>query len=116
MIPVLVLPLVACVSAEQKEEKEWKVKVSQASDQRIWVSKPDGSKQCEGDSKFTPERARQELRKAGIPVFQSRKGNDGLMRTAVCGAPTGNTVDLEISRMDLPKAQTKGFKPLTQQN
>ncbi len=117
-LAILVLGiLTACSGAEQKPEKRWDVTVSKASDARVWVSRSDGSKQCaENPPSLTPESATQSLKKRGVAVFQARTGNDGMIRTAVCGASTGNTVDLEISRLDLPKAQAQGYQLLPQGN
>ncbi len=109
--------LTSCASAEQKPEKKWEVKVSTKGEPKIWVTKLDGSKQCEPNSaQFSPEEAAKALKGMGILVYQFRSGNDGMMRTAVCGASTGNTVDLEISRKDLAKAQAQGFQPMKTQN
>lgn len=99
----------ACVTAEQKPAK-WEVKATTASQQKIWVTKSDGSTQCGGKKgALTPAMAAQQLKKAGILVFQSRAGSDGQMHAQKCGAPTGATVDVEISRVDLRKALGYGF-------
>lgn len=111
----LVLFLFSCSSAEQKQEKHWDVKVTkQGGEQKTWVWRLDGSKQCDGPAKITPEAASKELKKAGVMVYQFRKGSDGMMYPSVCGAGTGATVELEISQADLPKAQKLGYLP--QQN
>lgn len=101
---------VSCAAEQKAPQGKWEVKVTKESDQKIWVWKPDGSKQCDAPSKFTPERAAQEFRKTGISVFQFRKGSDGMMYPSVCGAGTGSTVELEISKMDLVKALQLGYK------
>lgn len=117
VIAALALILVACSGAEQKPEKKWDVKVTTKGEPKVWVSKADGSKQCgEEPASLTPEGTAQELKRQGIVVFQFRNGTDGMMHTAVCGAPTGNTVELEVAQADLPKAMAKGFKPLKRQN
>ena len=106
----LTLMLSACVSAPQKPESSWTVKASTESQQRIWVTQPDGSRQCAPKSaKVSPEGAAQQLKASGIIVFQAKLGNDGRMRIQKCGSPTGATVDLEIARVDLPKALSLGF-------
>jgi hypothetical protein len=111
------LLLVACAGAEQKSEKRWEVKVSKQSEPKVWISKPDGSKQCgEAPASLTPSSASQALKEAGVMVFEGRNSQDGMMHPAVCGAATGNTVELEIFRSDLPKAQAMGFRPLPRQN
>jgi hypothetical protein len=113
ILGLLALALTACASAEQKAEpeKKWDVKVTTKGEAKIWVYRLDGSVQCEENSEvLTPAAASQELKRAGVVVFQSRTGHDGMMRIAVCGAPTGNTVELEIAEADLPKAQARGFQ------
>lgn len=109
VIPLL-LSALACTSAPQKPESTWTVKATTQSQQRIWVTKPDGSRQCAPKSaSITPSGAAQQLKAAGIMVFQFKPGNDGHMRIQKCGSPTGATVDLEISRFDLPTALSKGY-------
>ncbi|MGZ3693407.1 MAG: hypothetical protein ACXWQO_04400 [Bdellovibrionota bacterium] len=103
------LGIVACTTAVQKPENRWEVKVKKESDNRVWISKADGSKQCEPPSKMTPKAAAEALKSAGILVFDARSGNDGKMHIAKCGAPTGKTIDLEISEMDLGKIKAHGY-------
>ncbi len=105
--------LSACVSAEQNPEpKKWEVKATRSSEGKLWVSKSDGSKQCEKGAKYSPESAAQELKKAGVMVFQFRNGSDGRIHPTVCGAASGNTVDLEIAEVDSPRAQKLGYRVL----
>ena len=106
----LALPISASTHAVQKPEKKWTVKTTTESSQKIWVTRPDGSKQCAPNKGVaSPEQVAGQLQAAGILVFQSRSGTDGQMRIQKCGAPTGRTVDLEISRPDLAKALSLGF-------
>jgi hypothetical protein len=112
-ISVLIFVLSACSSAEQKPQSRWQVKVKKASDERVWVVKSDGSRQCEGKSKFSPDAAARELTSSGILVFQKASGSDGRVYTANCGAPTGKTVELEIAATDLPAAQALGYRAKT---
>ncbi|MGE3261268.1 MAG: hypothetical protein AB7K68_05780 [Bacteriovoracia bacterium] len=107
------LAFAACTSAVQKSENRWEVKVKKESDNRVWVSKADGSKQCESPSKLTPKAAAQEVTAAGVVVFNARSGTDGRMRVTKCGAPTGKTVDLEISEMDLGRIRAFGYSVKT---
>ncbi len=102
-----VLSLSACSTAEQKPV--WTVKASTASQQKIWVTKADGSVQCSKKPGFSPDFASRQLKAAGVIVFQSRKGTDGQMRAQKCGEPTGNTAEVEISRVDLRKALEQGY-------
>lgn len=102
--------LVACTTAEQKPTSKWQVKVTKAGDEKIWIAKSDGSRQCEGKSKLTPDAAARELTSAGVLVFQKRNGSDGRVYTSSCGSPTGRTVEMEISALDLPTAQSLGYR------
>ena len=106
---VVSLVLIGCASAEQKQQSKWQVKVKKESDERMWIAKLDGSKQCEGKSKFTPDAAARELTSAGVLVFQKRNGNDGRIYPSSCGSGTGRTVELEISPLDLKTAQSLGY-------
>lgn len=100
----------ACVTAEQKDETKWEVKATTASQQKIWVTKSDGSRQCAGrKGAISPAAAAQQLKQAGVMVFQARAGSDGQMHAQKCGSPTGATVEVEISRIDLRKALGLGF-------
>lgn len=107
---LLALGLTACSSAEQKPENRWEVKVKKESDNRVWVTRADGSRQCEQAKSVSPQAAAQELVRTGVVVFNSRTGNDGKMRVTKCGAPTGNTVEHEISEMDLRRVGALGYK------
>jgi hypothetical protein len=108
---ILAMALTACTGAEQQPEKKWDVKVTTKGEAKVWVFQSDGSKQCaEAPPSLTPSGASKDLMNLGVMVYQGRTGNDGMMRTAVCGSPTGNTVELEIGRVDLPKAEAKGYR------
>ncbi len=100
--------LAACSTAERKPV--WKVKATTASQEKIWVFKADGSRQCAGKKgAISSDFASRQLKAAGVIVFQSRTGTDGQMRAQKCGNPTGNTVEAEISRIDLRKALELGY-------
>lgn len=102
--------LTACASATQKAPTKWNVKATTEGQQKIWVSKPDGSRQCAPKGKaLSPSLAAEQLKGVGVPVFEARNGNDGKMYIQKCGSPTGSTVDLEISRRDITKALSLGF-------
>jgi len=110
----LCLGLVACSTAEQKPV--WTVKASTAGQQKIWVTKADGSVQCSKKGAISSDFASRQLKAAGVIVFQSKNGHDGQMRAQKCGAPTGTTVDAEISRVDLRKALELGYVSKTTAN
>lgn len=79
---------------------------------RIEVVRADGSRQCEPDSGVPLSTMAAELTAAGIAVHASRSADDGMMRPAVCGAPTGTMHVFQIDAADLPQAQQLGFRPL----
>lgn len=76
----------------------------------VWVVRPDGSKSCGVKKGITPKAAAQELESAGVKVLKQRMGHDGLMRMQVCGADTGNLVELLIDGQGLPTASRIGFR------
>ncbi|MCO5141900.1 MAG: hypothetical protein M9962_02285 [Oligoflexia bacterium] len=110
------LILMSCVSAEQKQERQWSVKVSTNRSARVWMNKLDGSVQCENRPVITPESATSELKAAGVNVFSARKGYDGMMHLAVCGDVTGATVEVEIASSDEGLARALGYNLIQKQN
>lgn len=114
-IYLLALFVLAACATEQKKPG-WEVKVTKEGEKKIWVWKHDGSKQCDSPAQLTASRAAVDLKQAGVMVYQSRTGSDGMMYPSVCGAGTGNTVELEIAMTDLVKAQKSGFKVKQSQN
>lgn len=80
----------------------------------VEVFKPDQSRQCEPDSGTPLAAMVAELAHAGIAVQDSRVAHDGMMRPAVCGAPSGAMNVFSISQGDLAAAQTLGFRPFGQ--
>jgi hypothetical protein len=95
----------------QPAKKEWEVKVSKEGEVKVWVWKPDGSQQCGmAPASLTPDLARQELKKAGVMVYEARTGQDGMMHITKCGAATGKTVDVEISKKDGARALSLGYR------
>lgn len=77
---------------------------------RVWVVRSDGAQSCGIKEGLSPEQMGDELRKAGIQVFEMRKGTDGKMHAQMCGAPTGGLNGFEILSADLPKALLIGYK------
>lgn len=73
-----------------------------------WVFKYDGSKQCGMGNAVSAEVMEKELK--GIPVLARKSENDGMMRTMVCGAATGQANLFQISISDLKTAESLGFK------
>jgi hypothetical protein len=82
--------------------------------EKIWVSRPDGSLQCdpkvEGTANDPLVKAKTELEGSGVRVYGSKKRNDGRMHAAACGIATGNEAALEIEARDLEKARARGFE------
>jgi len=85
---------------------------------KVWVKKPDGSLSCDTTEEGKPSKPNGELNEvalkdAGIKVHKSKKANDGQMRAAMCGIPTGNEDVYLISEKDLLKARELGFNPVS---
>ena len=88
-----------------------KDKISSASkdlSSRVFVYKPDGSKQCESNGKIDLNIMKKEL--GNIVIFSEANKHDGMMRPQVCGAPTGYNNVYEIKLSDLETAAKLGFK------
>jgi len=73
------------------------------------VYKSDESIACESEGISLGEMA-QELTNFNITVFCSQKGNDGLVRTAVCGISTGDLNIYTIAADDISTANGLGFR------
>lgn len=95
-------------AAAPEKEKE---KTSEDSGlvEKVWVWRPDGSKQCGMAKGIKPKEAAKRLKDRGVSVFKSRTGNDGMMHMTVCGGATGHTVELLIGVKDLEKVKKWGF-------
>lgn len=74
----------------------------------IKVFKYDGSVQCSNDE-IPLEDMEQELEDAGVTVYCSQKGGDGVAYPAVCGEATGLINIYEIDILDLSAAIGLGF-------
>ena len=72
------------------------------------VYKYDGSLQCGMGTEVTLEQMERELK--NIKVYSKSKKRDGLMRTQVCGAGSGQANVYEISQDQVPQAEKLGFK------
>jgi hypothetical protein len=84
-----------------------------ASAGNVWVSRPDGTLQCDPKVEGTKDdpmvKARAELEGVGVHVLEAKKRNDGRMHAAACGIATGNETSFRIEKSDLGKAQARGF-------
>jgi len=78
----------------------------------VEVYKYDGSLQCERGKEITLEDMAKELAENGIEVKASRKGSDGRMHIAMCGASTGRLNVYSIAAESLPRARELGFELL----
>jgi len=85
-----------------------------AADDRVWVTRPDGSLQCDehvGGSAPDPiAEAKQQLKKKGVHVLDSKKRNDGQLRAQACGISTGNETSFLIPKKELDRAKALGFE------
>lgn len=77
---------------------------------KIYVFKPDGSKQCEKDTGDKVEVMVEQLK--GIKIFSQENKSDGLNHMMMCGAATGRINVYQIFEKDLPVAEAAGFKKL----
>lgn len=68
-----------------------------------------GAVQCEGGGASVPDMA-QQMRDEGIAVEMASCGNDGLVRTAVCGAPDGSIGVFVIPQADYQEALQLGYE------
>jgi hypothetical protein len=84
---------------------------SKKADESVWVSRADGSKQCDRSSGQAIDAGADELRKAGIDVLESRKGRDGKMHSQMCGAATGATNEYRVARDKTQDALSLGYNP-----
>lgn len=78
---------------------------------RVKVFKYDGTLQCGQGKQISAAEMQKEL--SGIIVFSSENKSDGLMRTQVCGSPTGKANIYQIDKSSLEAAQKKGFREWT---
>lgn len=78
----------------------------------VEVFKYDGSLQCDRGKALSLEEMAGQLTDKGIEVKASRKGNDGRVRIAMCGASTGRLNVYTIPTAGLPKARELGFELL----
>lgn len=76
----------------------------------FWVVKPDGSKSCGIRKGISPKEAAKDLESVGVPVLRQKLGHDGKVRMMVCGADTGNQIELLIDGKGLPLAGERGYR------
>jgi hypothetical protein len=86
------------------------------SDERVWISRPDGSLQCEvGAEKKDKDpvvTAKDQLTKKGIHVLEAKKRSDGKMHAQMCGISTGNETSFLIPKNELTRAKSLGFEAI----
>ena len=78
----------------------------------VEVYKYDGSLQCGRGKEIPLEVMARQLTDAGIEVKATRKGNDGRLHIAMCGASTGSLNVFTIDTGALGKARELGFELL----
>jgi len=81
-------------------------------DGQVEVFMYDGTLQCGQGEEIPLERQEEILTAKGIEVMQGRKGADGFMHIAVCGASTGVINIFAIAPEDLDRARELGFSQL----
>ncbi|UAA38708.1 hypothetical protein KIH87_18925 [Paraneptunicella aestuarii] len=79
----------------------------------VKVFKYDNSTQCAKDG-ITLETMQLELENLGIDVSCAQKGDDGMMRPMVCGAPSGKLNVYKIPADNVADAEAAGFKPVSE--
>lgn len=70
-----------------------------------------GTRQCESGGP-TPESVANTLRDASIGMTTFDCGHDGRMRPAVCGAPDGRLVVVDVPVAQQERAEALGWRPL----
>jgi hypothetical protein len=78
----------------------------------VEVYKYDGSLQCQMGDEVPLDAMAAELEQAGVAVKNRRKGTDGLVHAALCGASSGVINVFEIDSAGLSTAQELGFQLL----
>ncbi len=78
----------------------------------VWITKPDGAQSCAPESGMSLTQGAEELRKAKVTVFDSKKGTDGQMHIQMCGAESGSTNLFLISRENLGVAISLGYQEM----
>lgn len=102
----IALLLTAC-GAENKHSEEKELMEKQSPQTKVF--RHDKSIQCAG-SGIPVDDMRLELAKTGIDVICAQKAHDGMGRTSVCGAATGNINVFVIHNSNLPDAEKLGFR------
>lgn len=81
-------------------------------DDSIWVGKSDETRSCATQGGVELDAMGTELEKAKIHVLEKRKIRDKNMRIQMCGADRGNMNSFLISKSNLEKAKTLGFRAI----
>lgn len=119
LITSLSFAFIACQSGNcrsnrtqsETENKQMDASIATGSQNKIRVFKYDGSKQCGEGQIISLSEMQKEL--AGVRVYSAENLSDGMIRTQVCGSPTGKANVYEIDDSSLEKAKAKGFKEWT---
>lgn len=100
-------------AGEPRAQASAAVPTADADPGSVWVTKPDGGKQCESGTGLAVDEGADGLKKAGVTVLEARKRDDGKMRIQMCGAPAGKENAYKIRRADLEKALALGYREAT---
>lgn len=77
----------------------------------VWVSRVDGSVQCDADAAKAQERARAVLVEQGVNVLEERSGShpDHPFQAQMCGQPTGRVFYFKVPEESVHNAIAVGF-------
>lgn len=88
-------------------------RLPKAGSDSLWVTRSDGSLQCEPGTGMKLEAAREELVQAGVRVEDGYTTFDGArVRAQMCGMPAGTENGFLIPRADFTKASGLGYREL----
>jgi hypothetical protein len=83
-----------------------------ATEVAVWIMRSDNAQSCEPKSGTSLKDDAEELKKAKIPILDSKKGSDGKVHIQMCGADKGTTNSFLIPKDKLPLALTMGYREI----
>jgi hypothetical protein len=104
---LFLLGLLGCASGHCRGSQRV---VSSASDEPVFVFKPEGSKQCQPTTGVPIAKVAEDL--GPIEILSQSTRSDGKMHIALCGAATGRIHVFQIREKDLAGALSAGFQLL----
>jgi hypothetical protein len=93
-----------------KEPSQLMKSTSSAVQSGVWVMRSDNAQSCEPKSGTSLKDDAEELKKAQIPILDSKKGSDGKFHIQMCGADKGTTNSFLIPKDKLPVALAMGYR------